>query len=158
MDSVSPIGTPGVATSFALFCLVYLIVYTAGFAILLRLMGKTPVLGEPGPDPSLPSRSAGITLGLPQAAVWDGNETWLILGGGGLFAVFPMAYAIIMPALYPLIITMLLALVFRGVAFEFRFRTEALGGRKFWDLAFFGGSVVAGLCPGMILGALLQEW
>ena len=90
------------------------------------------------------------------APVWDGNETWLILGGGGLFAVFPMAYAIIMPALYPLIITMLLALVFRGVAFEFRFRSEALGGRRAWDLAFFGGSVTAGLCQGMILGALLQ--
>ncbi len=56
------------------------------------------------------------------APVWDGNETWLVLGGGGLFAVFPLAYAVIMPALYPPIIAMLLALVFRGVAFEFRFR------------------------------------
>ena len=58
------------------------------------------------------------------APVWDGNETWLVLGGGGLFAVFPLAYAIIMPALYPTIIAMLLALVFRGVAFEFRFRAR----------------------------------
>ena len=56
------------------------------------------------------------------APMWDGNETWLVLGGGGLFAVFPLAYAIIMPALYPVIVAMLLALVFRGVAFEFRFR------------------------------------
>src|SRR6476620_5290888 len=54
--------------------------------------------------------------------VWDGNETWLVLGGGGLFAVFPLAYAVIMPALYPAIIAMLLALVLRGVCFEFRFR------------------------------------
>ena len=57
------------------------------------------------------------------APVWDGNETWLVLGGGGLFAAFPLAYAIIMPAVYPPIIAMLLALVFRGVAFEFRWRT-----------------------------------
>ena len=58
------------------------------------------------------------------APVWDGNETWLILGGGGLFAVFPLAYAVVMPALYAPIIAMLLALVFRGVAFEFRWRTR----------------------------------
>jgi cytochrome d ubiquinol oxidase subunit II len=90
------------------------------------------------------------------APVWDGNETWLVLGGGGLFAVFPMAYAIIMPAMYPLIIAMLLALIFRGVAFEFRFKAETRGGRKWWDFAFCGGSVVAALSQGMILGALLQ--
>lgn len=54
------------------------------------------------------------------APVWDGNETWLVLGGGGLLAVFPLAYALIMPALYAPLIAMLLALVLRGVAFEFR--------------------------------------
>ena len=59
------------------------------------------------------------------APVWDGNETWLVLGGGGLMAVFPLAYAVVMPALYAPIIAMLLALVFRGVAFEFRWRTGA---------------------------------
>ena len=64
------------------------------------------------------------------APVWDGNETWLVLGGGGLFAVFPLAYAIIMPALYVPIIVMLLALVFRGVAFEFRWRTKRGGERN----------------------------
>ena len=58
------------------------------------------------------------------APIWDGNETWLVLGGGGLFAVFPLAYAVIMPALYMPITVMLLALVFRGVAFEYRWRTE----------------------------------
>jgi cytochrome d ubiquinol oxidase subunit II len=88
------------------------------------------------------------------APVWDGNETWLVLGGGGLFAAFPLAYAILMPALYPLIIAMLLALVFRGVAFEFRWRTERL--RKGWDVAFFTGSLVAALSQGFILGAILQ--
>ena len=62
------------------------------------------------------------------APVWDGNETWLVLGGGGLFAVFPLAYATIMPALYPTIMGMLLALIFRGVAFEFRFRAHTARG------------------------------
>ncbi len=88
------------------------------------------------------------------APVWDGNETWLVLGGGGLFAAFPLAYAVILPATYPLIIAMLLGLVFRGVAFEFRWRDPAH--RPFWDLAFFGGSIVAAMAQGMVLGALLQ--
>ncbi|RVT83244.1 cytochrome d ubiquinol oxidase subunit II [Rhodobacteraceae bacterium CCMM004] len=90
------------------------------------------------------------------APVWDGNETWLVLGGGGLFAAFPLAYAIIMPAVYPPVIAMLLALVFRGVAFEFRWRAARLFSRWFWDAAFIGGSVVAALTQGIILGALLQ--
>jgi cytochrome d ubiquinol oxidase subunit II len=88
------------------------------------------------------------------APVWDGNETWLVLGGGGLFAAFPLAYAIIMPALYAPVIAMLLALIFRGVAFEFRWRDPRH--QAFWDTAFFGGSVVAALAQGIALGALLQ--
>ncbi|MDR7101211.1 cytochrome d ubiquinol oxidase subunit II [Croceicoccus sp. BE223] len=88
------------------------------------------------------------------APVWDGNETWLVLGGGGLFAAFPLAYAVLLPATYPLVIAMLLGLVFRGVAFEFRWRDPAH--RAFWDFAFAGGSLVAAMAQGMILGALLQ--
>ncbi|PLS21102.1 cytochrome d ubiquinol oxidase subunit II [Neptunicoccus cionae] len=88
------------------------------------------------------------------APVWDGNETWLVLGGGGLFAAFPLAYALILPALYAPIIAMLLALIFRGVAFEFRWRTERW--RRVWDIAFIGGSGVASLSQGIALGALLQ--
>lgn len=88
------------------------------------------------------------------APVWDGNETWLVLGGGGLFAVFPLAYAILMPALYPLVIIMLLGLVFRGVAFEYRFKTQR--GRYIWDWAFFGGSLAAALSQGIMLGTLVQ--
>ena len=88
------------------------------------------------------------------APVWDGNETWLVLGGGGLFAVFPLAYAVIMPALYVPIIAMLLALIFRGVAFEFRWRTER--GKFLWDWAFAGGSLVAAFAQGVALGALVQ--
>ncbi len=88
------------------------------------------------------------------APVWDGNETWLVLGGGGLFAVFPLAYAIVMPALYPLIVVMLLGLIFRGVAFEFVHRTVRWQG--FWEFGFFGGSLLAAIAQGMALGALVQ--
>jgi cytochrome d ubiquinol oxidase subunit II len=88
------------------------------------------------------------------APVWDGNETWLVLGGGALYAAFPLAYAVVLPALYPLLIAMLLGLVFRGVAFEFRWRTER--GKFLWDFAFAGGSTLAALCQGVALGALVQ--
>jgi len=90
------------------------------------------------------------------APMWDGNETWLVLGGGGLFAVFPLAYSIIMPAMYPTIIAMLLALIFRGVAFEFRFRAETVRGRWWWDNAFWLGSTLAAFAQGLTLGGLLQ--
>lgn len=88
------------------------------------------------------------------APFWDGNETWLVLGGGGLLVAFPMAYSIIMPAVYLPVIIMLLALVFRGVAFEFRW--VAKPNHRFWDLAFSGGSTVAAFTQGLILGALLE--
>ena len=88
------------------------------------------------------------------APVWDGNETWLVMGGGGLLAAFPLAYAIILPATYPLMIAMLLGLVFRGVAFEFRWRDPRH--RPLWDVAFSLGSVVAALAQGITLGAILQ--
>ncbi len=88
------------------------------------------------------------------APIWDGNETWLVMGGGGLLAAFPLAYAIILPATYPLMIAMLLGLVFRGVAFEFRWRDPRH--RALWDLAFAAGSLVAALAQGITLGAILQ--
>ncbi len=88
------------------------------------------------------------------APVWDGNETWLVLGGGGLFAVFPLAFSIIMPALYAPIIVMLLGLIFRGVAFEFRWKTRR--GQFLWDWAFAAGSTLAAFAQGVALGALVQ--
>ena len=88
------------------------------------------------------------------APVWDGNETWLVLGGGGLLAAFPLAYAIILPALYAPLIAMLLGLILRGVAFEFRWRDPAH--RPVWDSAFTLGSAVATFAQGITLGALLQ--
>ena len=89
------------------------------------------------------------------APVWDGNETWLVLGGGGLMAAFPLAYAVLMPALYTPMIAMLVGLIFRGVAFEFRWRTTR-SGRNRWDPAFAGGSLLAALAQGVALGAILQ--
>src|ERR1043165_8334436 len=88
------------------------------------------------------------------APFWDGNETWLVLGGGGLWVAFPRAYAVVMPALYLPVIVMLLALVFRGVAFEFR--TVANTSKKYWTFAFAAGSTLATFCQGMILGGLIQ--
>src|SRR5882757_4335534 len=88
------------------------------------------------------------------APVWDGNETWLVLGGVGLLAAFPLAFAIIVPALYFPIAIMLLALVFRGVAFEFRFRDAER--RTFWDYGFFCGSAIATVAQGVMLGAFIQ--
>jgi cytochrome bd ubiquinol oxidase subunit II len=88
------------------------------------------------------------------APVWDGNETWLVLGGGGMMAAFPLAYAVLMPALYTPMIAMLIGLIFRGVAFEFRWRT--LSKRNRWDVAFSGGSLLATLAQGIALGAILQ--
>jgi cytochrome d ubiquinol oxidase subunit II len=88
------------------------------------------------------------------APVWDGNETWLVMGGGGLLALFPLAYATLLPAFYLPLTLMLLALILRGVAFEFRFKTEAH--KPFWSGAFHLGSVVATLCQGIVLGAFVE--
>jgi len=88
------------------------------------------------------------------APFWDGNETWLVLGGGGLWVAFPDAYAAIMPAMYLPVIVMLLALIFRGVSFEFR--EVARAGQRRWDYTFAGGSMVAAFAQGVILGGLLQ--
>ena len=87
------------------------------------------------------------------APFWDGNETWLVLGGVGLLVAFPPAYAVVMPAFYLPVIVMLLALVFRGVAFEFR---EIAGHKKLWNAAFAAGSTLAGFCQGVILGGMVQ--
>ena len=89
------------------------------------------------------------------APVWDGNETWLILGGAGLLAAFPMVYAVFLPALYIGVFLLLAGLIFRGVAFEFRFKADATS-RHWWDRAFFGGSTVAAFAQGAVVGAYIQ--
>ena len=88
------------------------------------------------------------------APIWDGNETWLVLGGTALFAAFPKAYAILLSALYLPVLLMLIALIFRGVAFEFRFKARR--GKPFWGGAFALGSMVAAFAQGLILGALVE--
>ena len=88
------------------------------------------------------------------APVWDGNETSLVLGGGGLLAVFPLACAVTMPALYAPIIAMPIGLIFRGVAFEFRWRITRW--KAAWDVSFFADSLIAAFSQGIILGALIQ--
>ena len=89
------------------------------------------------------------------APVWDGNETWLVLGGGGLLAAFPSAFAVLMPALYLPVLLMLAGLILRGVAFEFRFRARDRG-RLFWTQMFSGGSILTAVAQGLILGGFIQ--
>jgi cytochrome d ubiquinol oxidase subunit II len=89
------------------------------------------------------------------APVWDGNETWLVLGGAGLFAAFPLAYSVILTAFYLPLILMLVGLVFRGVAFEFRFKSRP-GKRRMWDKAFAGGSYLATFFQGVTLGGFIE--
>src|SRR3546814_2498062 len=102
---------------------------------------------------SVPSDDERDVMMNSVAPIWDGNETWLVLGGGGLMAVFPLAYATILPALYLPIIVMLIALVFRGVAFEFRFKAER--SKPIWNWAFCLGSIVAAVSQGVVLGAFV---
>ena len=104
--------------------------------------------------PFFPDRHERDLMTNSIAPVWDGNETWLVLGGGGLMAVFPVAYATVLPALYIPIILMLLGLIFRGVAFEFRWRTQRAS--HYWDYGFCIGSTIAGFTQGIALGALVQ--
>lgn len=140
MDQASTIATIwAFIIAFAVFVYVVMDGFDLGLGILFPLFPKKQ-------DRDVMMNSV--------APVWDGNETWLVLGGGGLFAAFPLAYAVLMPALYTPIIAMLLGLVFRGVAFEFRWRSK--GERNRWDLAFAGGSLVAALAQGIALGAILQ--
>lgn len=104
--------------------------------------------------PAFPERQHRDLMTNTIAPVWDGNETWLVLGGGSLMAVFPSVYSIVLPALYLPIIIMLISLIFRGVAFEFRWRTRP--GSHFWDIAFWMGSSLAAIMQGITLGTLIQ--
>jgi cytochrome d ubiquinol oxidase subunit II len=88
------------------------------------------------------------------APFWDGNETWLVLGGAGLWAAFPMAYYVLLPAFYLPVMAMLFALILRGISFEFRFQATRF--QRVWDYAFAGGSLVAAICQGLILGGFIQ--
>src|SRR5688572_18233172 len=138
----------------ASFWLPVIWVATLGVAVALYVVLDGFDLGIGILFPASPEESHRDQMMNSVAPFWDGNETWLVLGGGGLFVAFPLAYSIIMPAVYLPIIIMLLALVFRGVAFEFRW--VAKPHHQMWDIAFAGGSIVAALMQGIILGALLE--
>ncbi len=125
--------------AFAVLVYVVLDGFDLGIGIVFPLLGKEE------------NRAQAMNSVAP---VWDGNETWLILGGGGLFAAFPLAYAVLMPALYAPMIAMILALIFRGVAFEYRWRDPAH--RSFWDRGFHLGSLAATCSQGIILGTIVQ--
>jgi len=88
------------------------------------------------------------------APIWDGNETWLVLGGAGLLAAFPQAYAVMLSALYLPVLLMLIALVLRGVSFEFRFK--ATTSKHIWGTCFAAGSIAAGFAQGLMLGAIVE--
>ncbi len=105
--------------------------------------------------PLMPARQDRDVMMNTVAPVWDGNETWLVLGGAGLMAAFPLAYAVILSAFAMPLILMLLALIFRGVAFEFRFKASDAR-RGWWDAAFIGGSVLATFFQGVTLGAYIE--
>ena len=105
--------------------------------------------------PFLPAKDDRDVMMNTVAPVWDGNETWLVLGGAGLLAAFPLAYSVILSAFYLPLILMLVGLIFRGVAFEFRFKSVA-GKRRMWDKAFAGGSYVATFFQGVTLGGFVQ--
>ncbi len=105
--------------------------------------------------PFLPDRRDRDVMMNTVAPVWDGNETWLVLGGAGLLAAFPLAYAVVLSAFYMPLILMLLGLIFRGVAFEFRFKADEHH-RHWWDKAFIGGSLAATFFQGVTLGGFIQ--
>ncbi len=105
--------------------------------------------------PFIPSRDDRDVMVNTVAPVWDGNETWLVLGGAALFAAFPLAYAVVLSALYIPLVLMLAGLILRGVAFEFRFKAHEPH-KAFWDVAFAGGSCIAAFFQGVALGAFIS--
>ena len=105
--------------------------------------------------PFAPSEKCRSRIMNSIAPFWDGNETWLVLGGGGLFVAFPVAYAVLLPALYIPVMVMLIGLILRGVAFEFRFKAPE-GKRALWDGCFHIGSTLAAFMQGMMLGNFIE--
>ncbi|MFO7645000.1 MAG: cytochrome d ubiquinol oxidase subunit II [Desulfosarcina sp.] len=126
-----------------------------GTAILLYVLLDGFDLGVGILFPFAPTEECRNRMMNSVAPFWDGNETWLVLGGGGLLAAFPLAYAILMPAFYLPIILMLLGLIFRGVAFEFRFKASGKT-RRIWDYSFHFGSLVATFMQGVVLGTFVH--
>lgn len=125
------------------------------FGVLLYVIADGFDLGVGLLFPLVPGKEDRDQMMASIAPIWDGNETWLILGGAGLMAAFPLAYAVILSALYLPVLMMLIGLILRGVAFEARAKASARS-RHLWDKAFFAGSLLATFFQGVILGAYMS--
>src|ERR1700733_12701973 len=126
-----------------------------GFGLMMYVIMDGFDLGIGILFPFIRDRADRDTMVNTVAPVWDGNETWLVLGGTGLMAAFPLAYSVLLSALYLPLVLMLAGLIWRGVAFEFRFKADETT-RAFWDIAFAGGSYVAAFSQGVALGAFIN--
>lgn len=126
-----------------------------GFGLMMYVVMDGFDLGIGILSPFVPNRADRDTMVNTVAPVWDGNETWLAFGGAALFAAFPLAYSVLLSALYMPIVLMLAGLIWRGVAFEFRFKAEEPH-RAFWDKAFAWGSTIASFSQGVALGAYID--
>src|ERR1700720_443451 len=118
-----------------------------GFVLMMYVVMDGFDLGIGILFPFIRDRGDRDTMVNTVAPVWDGNETWLVLGGAGLLAAFPLAYGVLLSALYIPVLLMLMGLILRGVAFEFRFKAGS-DHRRIWDVAFAGGSYLAAFCQG----------
>ncbi|MGP4844197.1 cytochrome d ubiquinol oxidase subunit II [Marinobacter sp. 1Y8] len=125
-----------------------------GFGIIMYVLMDGFDLGLGILFPFAPDEEARDVMMNSVAPVWDGNETWLVLGGAGLLAAFPLVYTIFLPALYIGVFLLLAGLIFRGVAFEFRFKANT--SRYLWNWAFAGGSMIASFAQGAVVGAYIQ--
>ncbi|NII09784.1 cytochrome d ubiquinol oxidase subunit II [Oleiagrimonas sp. C23AA] len=125
-----------------------------GFGVMMYVLLDGFVLGIGALSPFVDDEHQRSLMMSTATPIWDGNETWLVLGAAGLYACFPKAYGVILSTLYLPVLMMLVALVFRGVAFEFRFKAHAT--RHIWDVAFAAGSILAAFSQGVILGALVN--
>lgn len=138
-----------------MYDLVYIWIGIIGFGLLMYVLADGFDLGVGILFPFARDDAERDLMMNSVAPVWDGNETWLILGGAGLLAAFPLVYSVFLPALYLGVFLMLAGLIFRGVAFEFRFKARPER-RKLWNAAFFGGSLVAAIAQGMVVGTFIQ--
>lgn len=125
-----------------------------GFGIMMYVLMDGFDLGQGILFPFAPNEQARDTMMNSVAPIWDGNETWLVLGGAGLLAAFPLVYAVFLPALYIGVFLLLAGLIFRGIAFEFRFKAKT--SKYLWSYSFSVGSIVASFAQGAVVGAYIQ--